>query len=133
MLVADCHHLIREGLANLLSYEPDMQVVGDASSGPDAVALYREHQPDIALMDLRMTGESAVDAIRTLLREFPDARILVLATFPEDQEIVPALRAGAKDCLLKDMPRGEMVAAIRSVYAGQRPNYYQQMRRGQSG
>lgn len=132
MLVADCHHLIREGLANLLSYEPDMQVVGDASSGPEAMDLFREHRPDIALMDLRMTGESAVDAIRTLLLEFPDARILVLATFPEDQEIMPALRAGAKDCLLKDMPRGEMVAAIRTAYAGQRLHYYQQMRRGPS-
>ncbi|MCW3051076.1 MAG: two component transcriptional regulator, LuxR family, partial [Chthonomonadales bacterium] len=115
VLVADCHHLIREGLANLLSYEPDMQVVGDAANGLEAMALFRERQPDITLMDLRMTGESAVDAIRTLVHEFPTARILVLATFPEDNEIMPALWAGAQDCLLKDMPRKEMVAVIRAI------------------
>jgi len=132
VLVADCHHLIREGLANLLSYEPDMQIVGDAADGPEAMALFRERQPDIALMDLRMTGESAVEAIRTLIHEFPTALILVLATFPEDHEIMPALRAGAKDCLLKDMPRQTMVAVIRAVYAGERPNYYQQIRLSQS-
>ena len=128
VLVADCHHLIREGLAALISHEPDMEVVGDAADGQEALELFRVQRPDVALMDLRMTGESAVEAIKTLLGEFPEACILVLATFPEDGEIVPALRAGAKDCLLKDMPRDEMADVIRAVYAGERPNYYQQVR-----
>ncbi|MCW3095124.1 MAG: two component transcriptional regulator, LuxR family [Chthonomonadaceae bacterium] len=128
VLVADCHHLIREGLATLLSHETDMLVVGNAADGPEALALFREQQPDIALMDLRMVGQSAIDAIKSLIGEFPEACILVLATFPEDDEIVPALRAGAKDCLLKDMPRDEMAEVIRAVYAGEHPGYYLQIR-----
>jgi two-component system NarL family response regulator len=128
VLVADCHHLIREGLAALVSHEQDMKVVGDAADGPEAVALFREHRPDITLLDLRMVGESAVEALQTLLAEFPKAHILVLATFPEDGEIDSALNAGACDCLLKDMPREEMMAVIRAVYAGEHPNYYLQIR-----
>jgi two-component system NarL family response regulator len=124
VLVADCHHLIREGLAAVLSYEPDMQIVGNAADADEAIALFRSHRPDIALMDLRMKGESAVEAIQTLRADFPNGCFLVLATFPEDQEIMPALQAGAVDCLLKDTPREQMVAVIRAVYAGERPNYF---------
>lgn len=124
VLVADCHDLIREGLTALLSRQPDMEVVGDASNAIEAISLFREHRPDVALMDLRMHAASAVEAIKTLRTEYPNARILVLATFPEDEEIVPALREGAIDCLLKDMPRDEMYEIIRAVYAGERPNYF---------
>lgn len=124
VLVADCHHLIREGLAALLSYQPDIQVVGDADNADQAIALFREHHPDIALMDLRMQEASAVEAIKTLLAEFPAARILVLATFPEDEEIIEALRVGAIDCLLKNMPRDKMIEVIRAVYSGERPHFF---------
>ncbi|MCW3051948.1 MAG: two component LuxR family transcriptional regulator [Chthonomonadales bacterium] len=126
VLVADCNHLIREGLATLLSYEPDIEVVGDAAGAPEAIELFREHRPDIALIDLRMNGGTAVEAIETLRTEFPDGSFLVLATFPEDWEIVPALKAGAVDCLLKDTPREQIVDVIRAVYAGERPNYFLQ-------
>ena len=124
VLVADCHHLIREGLAAILSHQPDMQVVADAKDGDEAVAMFRQVKPDIALMDLRMNKISAIEAIRTIRQEFPAARILVLATFPEDEEIAPALREGAADCLLKDMPREKMYEVIRAVHAGKRPNFY---------
>jgi two-component system NarL family response regulator len=124
VLVADCHHLIREGLKAILLRQPDMQVVGDAANADDAIAIFREHEPDVALMDLRMNGASAVEAIKTLRTEFPAATILVLPTFPEDPEIVPALQEGAVDCLLKDMPREKMYELIRVVYAGERPHYF---------
>lgn len=124
VLVADRHKLIREGLASLLSRQRDMEVVGNAANADDAIALFRECRPDIALMDLRMNEASAVEAIKTLLAEFPGARILVLATFPEDTEIFPALREGAADCLLKDMPRERMYEVIRDVYAGKKPQYF---------
>jgi len=124
VLVADCHHLIREGLATLLSYEQDLEVVGDASDGEEAITLFREHQPDVAVMDLRMHGASAVQAIETIRKEFPNARILVLATFPEDEEIFPAHQAGALGCLLKDMPRDEIGQVIRAAYTGQKLNFF---------
>ena len=124
VLVADCHHMIRECLANLLSCEPDISVVGNASNAEEAITLFREHKPDVAVMDLRMNGASAVEAIETIRTDFPNARILVLATFAEDEEIFPAHQAGALGCLLKDMPRKEIGQVIRAVYTGQKLNFF---------
>lgn len=126
MLVADCHNLIREGLAALLSRQPDIEVVAEAENGEQAIALFRKQRPDVAVVDLRMNETGAVAAIKTIRTDFPDARILVLATYPEDEEIIPALRAGAIDCLLKDTPREKMFEVIRAVFSGERPYYFLQ-------
>jgi two-component system NarL family response regulator len=130
VLLADCHHRIGEGLAALISDAPQMHPMSNAAD-PDAAiaALFRDHQPDIHLMDLRMTEESAVEAIKMFLNGIPDGHALVLATVSAKGEIAPALREGAIDCCLKDMPCEEMVHVIRTVYAEKRPNYSLQHRR----
>ena len=131
VLLADCHHQIGEGLAALISEEPEM--MSSAADPDEAIAtLFREHQPDIHLMDLLMTEESAVEMIKRLLTKGADGRTLVLATVSAKGEIVPALRKGAIDCCLKDMPREQMVHVIRTVSAGKRPNHDLQRRRPES-
>lgn len=134
VLLADCHHRIGEGLTALISEEPETHSMRHTAD-PDAAiaALFRDHQPDIHLMDLRMTEERAVEAIKMLLTEIPDGHALVLATVSAKGEIAPALREGAIDCCLKDMPHEEMVHVIRTAYAEQRPNHdLQHHRREQS-
>jgi two-component system NarL family response regulator len=130
VLLADCHHRIGKDLAALISDEPEMHSMRHTAD-PDAAiaALFRDHQPDIHLMDLRMTEESAVEAIKMLLTEIPNGHALVLATVSAKGEIAPALREGAIDCCLKDMPCEEMVHVIRTVCIGKRPSSHLQRRR----
>jgi len=120
VLSADDHPLLREGIAAIIDNEPDMVMVAQASSGRDAVRLFREHHPDVTLMDLRMPDLSGIDALTAIREDFPDARIVMLTTFDGDVEIQRALEAGARGFLLKDMPPRELVDAIRQVHAGRK-------------
>jgi len=114
----DDHHLLREGIATLINNEPDMLLVAEASDGREAILKYREHQPDVTLMDLRLPDMSGIDVMIAIRTEFPEARIIMLTTFEGDVEIQRALRAGARGYLLKSMPPKELVGVVRQVYAG---------------
>ena len=120
VLVADDHPLVREGLTAVLNRQPDMQVVAEASDGREAVALFRRHRPDVALMDLRMPHFGGVEATEMIRAEFPESRIIVLTTYGGDEDIHRALTAGARAYLLKDTSNEGLVTAIRSVHQGQR-------------
>ncbi len=118
LLIADDHPVVREGLAAMLNRRADMTVVGEASSGREAIDLFRREKPDVTLMDLRMPEIGGVEAITTLRAEFPNARFIVLTTYDGDEDIARALKAGAQAYLLKDTPRDELLDAIRAVHAG---------------
>jgi DNA-binding NarL/FixJ family response regulator len=120
VLSADDHALLREGIAAVITGQSDMVMVAQASTGREAIQLFREHRPDITLMDLRMPDISGIDAMIAILAEFPDARILMLTTFEGDVEIQRSLAAGARGYLLKNMPPKELVEAIRQVHAGRK-------------
>ena len=114
----DDHHLLREGIATLINNQPDMLLVAEASDGREAILKYREHQPDVTLMDLRLPDMSGIDVIIAIRTEFPEARIIMLTTFEGDVEIHRALRAGARGYLLKSMSPKELVEVVRQVNAG---------------
>ena len=119
--MVDDHPMIRAGLTLTISLEPDMTVVGSASTGREGLEQYRQHQPDITLMDLRMPEMGGVEAIRTIRAEFPSAKIIVLSTYQGDEDIFRALEAGAVTYLLKDTLAEKMVGIIREVAGGGRP------------
>jgi len=118
VLSADDHALLREGIAAVINAQSDMVMVAQASTGRDAIQLFREHRPDVTLMDLRMPDIGGIDALMAILAEFPAARILMLTTFEGDVEIQRSLAAGARGYLLKNMPPKDLVEAIRQVHAG---------------
>ena len=118
ILVVEDHHVVRQGLVALVKTVPDMEVVAEASDGKQAIDLFRQHSPDITIMDLRLPELSGVDAIKAIRQEFPAARIIVLTTFDGDEDIYRALQAGARGYLLKDMFGEELMDAIRTVHAG---------------
>lgn len=120
ILVADDHPVVRSGLVAVLRSETDLLTVAEAENGGQAIALYREHRPDVVLMDLRMPVTNGVAAIRTITAEDPDARILALTTYEGDADIRRALDAGARGYLLKDMLLTDVVGAIRAVCRGER-------------
>jgi two-component system NarL family response regulator len=120
IMVVDDHPIVREGFGGRIGAEADMHVVAEASSGEEAIALFRRHRPDVTLMDLRMPGMSGTDTIRAILREFPDGRFIVLTTYDGDEDIYQALRAGAQAYLLKHMLPDEILTAIRAVHSGER-------------
>jgi DNA-binding NarL/FixJ family response regulator len=120
VLSADDHPLMRSGIATLIGTQPDMQLVGEASSGREAVQLHRELNPDVTLMDLQMPDMSGVDAIIAIKSEQPDARIIVLTTYSGDVLALRALKAGAQAYVLKSMVRTEILDTIRAVHAGER-------------
>ena len=120
ILVADDHLVYRIGIRSLLSNEPGMKVVGEASDGPAAIELYRKLQPDVMLLDLRMPHLGGIGVVETIRREFPEARILVVTSYQTEEEIFRVLRAGALGYILKDMGREMLIEAIRSVQAGAR-------------
>jgi DNA-binding NarL/FixJ family response regulator len=111
---------MREGIAAVIRNEPDMLLVAEAVSGQDAIILFREHQPDITLMDLRLPDISGIEAVRAIRSEFNGARIIVLTTFDGDAEIRLALEAGAQSYMLKSMPRRDLVETIQKVHEGRR-------------
>ena len=116
----DDHPLLREGIAAIINNQPDMQVIGQAANGQDAVQEFKKHQPDVTLMDLRLPDMSGIDAMIAIRAEFPEARIILLTTFEGDVEIKRALEAGARGYLLKSMPPKELVEVIRQVHAGKK-------------
>lgn len=120
IIVIDDQAVVRQGFVSLINTVPDMAVVAEGTNGQQAVELYREHQPDIVLMDLRMPVMGGVEAIKAIKREFPAARLIVLTTFDGDEDIYRSLQAGAQGYLLKDMFFEELEDAIRTVRAGGR-------------
>jgi DNA-binding NarL/FixJ family response regulator len=120
VLVADDHPVVRAGLAAVIAEEVDLEVVAQAENGERGVALFREHRPDVVLMDLRMPIMDGVQAIRAITAEFPAARILALTTYEGDADIRRALEAGARGYLLKDMLLTDVITAIRAVRRGDR-------------
>jgi len=119
VLICDDHAVVREGLRALLSTEADMTIVGEAADGEGAVLAYRELQPDVTLLDMVMPRMDGVEAIRMIISEFPNARILVLTSFSEDEMVFPAIKSGALGYLLKDSLPDELIRAIRNVNRGE--------------
>jgi two-component system, NarL family, response regulator len=120
IMLVDDHYLVRVGLASIIALEPDMSVCAEASTGEQAIALFRTERPDVTLMDLRLSGANGTEATRAILAEFPDARIIVISTYVCDEEIYSALQAGAMAYLVKSVQREELIGAIRKAAAGQR-------------
>src|ERR1051325_295271 len=120
IMVIDDQAVVRQGFVSLINTVADMEVIAQGVNGQQAIDLYREHRPDITLMDLRMPVLGGVDAIAQIRHEFPDARIIVLTTYDGDEDIYRALQAGAQGYLLKDMFFEELEDAIRKVHAGAR-------------
>jgi DNA-binding NarL/FixJ family response regulator len=118
--LVDDHPLLRQGIAALLSDQPDLQLVGQASNGLEAIEQFRLHRPDVMLMDLQMPGMNGIDAMSAIRAEFPDARFVVLTTYTGDVQIVRALKAGARAYLLKSLLHRELLDTIRAVHAGQK-------------
>jgi DNA-binding NarL/FixJ family response regulator len=120
VLVVDDHPMVRDGIAALLEHQPDMEAVGEAADGVEAIAKFRELAPDVTLMDVQMHGMGGVEAIEAIRRLAPAARILVLTTYPGDAQAIRAMRAGAAGYLLKNCIRKDLLDAIRSVHGGRR-------------
>jgi DNA-binding NarL/FixJ family response regulator len=120
VLCVDDHSLVRKGIASILANEADMKLVAEGANGRDAVELFRKHQPDVTLMDLRMPDLDGIEATREIRREFPEAKIIALTSFDGDQDIYRALEAGVRGYLLKEMVHTEVLNAIRVVHDGRR-------------
>ena len=118
ILICDDQAVVRDGLELLLKLEKDMQVVGTAADGAEAVELAASKQPDLVLMDLKMPGTNGIEATRRIRSRFPEMRVLVLTTYDDDQWVFDAIRAGASGYLLKDTPREGILQAIRGTLAG---------------
>jgi DNA-binding NarL/FixJ family response regulator len=119
ILIADDHTVVREGLVSLVKRKPDMVVVAEATNGREAVDLWKQHQPDIALLDLRMPELDGVGVIKEIRELNPNAHIVVLTTFDGDEDIYRAIKAGAKGYLLKDTAREALMECIRRVHGGE--------------
>ena len=120
VLCVDDHPLIRKGIASILANERDMQLVGEAATGSEAVRLYRSLRPDVTLMDLRMPELDGIAATQQIRREFADARIIALTSYDGDQDIYRAIDAGVRGYLLKESVHANVLHAIRTVEAGRR-------------
>jgi DNA-binding NarL/FixJ family response regulator len=116
----DDHPLLREGIAAIIDNQPDMSMVAQAASGAEAIQLFRQHQPDVTLMDLRLPDISGIDAVVAIRAEFPEARIIMLTTFEGDVEIQRSLKAGARGYMLKSTPPKDLVEMIRHVHVGKK-------------
>jgi DNA-binding NarL/FixJ family response regulator len=120
VLCVDDHPLVRKGIASIISNEPDMQWIGEAGNGREAVEMFRRHQPDVTLMDLRMPGVDGIMATKAIREEFPDAKIIALTSFDGDQDIYRALEAGVRGYLLKEMVHTDVLNAIRLAFDDRR-------------
>ncbi len=120
ILVAEDHEIVRDGICAIVNQQPDITVVAEAEDGEQAVQLYRESQPDVVLMDLRMPKMEGTEAIAQIKSEFSEAKIVILTTYDTDEDIYRGLQAGAKGYLLKDTSSEELATAIRTVYQGKK-------------
>ena len=118
VVLADDQHLVRAGLRLAISRSADLEVVGEAATGAEAVRLVRELNPDVVLMDIRMPGMDGIEATGMIAARHPASRVLILTTFDDDENVYAALRAGASGFLVKDMAVADLVAAVRVVAAG---------------
>jgi DNA-binding NarL/FixJ family response regulator len=116
----DDHPLLREGIATLVNNQPDMVLVGEASTGTEAIQHFKQHMPDVTLLDLRLPDMSGIDVLIAIRSEFPNARIVMLTTFEGDVEVQRALQAGARGYLLNNMPPVELLDVIRQVHDGKK-------------
>lgn len=120
VLCVDDHPLVRKGVASILANEPDMQLVAEGRNGREAVDLFRLHQPDVMLLDLRMPEMDGIAAAKAICEEFSGARIIALTSYDGDQDIYRALEAGVRGYMLKEMVHTDVLRAIRTVHAGKR-------------
>ena len=120
VLSVDDHPMLREGIAAVISIESDLELVSQAAGGREAILRFREHRPDVTLMDLRMPDLNGIEALARIREEFPEARIILLTTFDVEDEFQRARDAGACGCLLKGGPPRQLTQAIREVHAGSR-------------
>ena len=120
ILAVDDHALLRKGVAALVNAEPDMELVGEAATGAEAIEKFKKYRPDITLMDLQMKGMSGIEALIAIRNDFPNARIIVLTTYLSDMQVVGALKAGARAYVLKEQVGQDLSAVIRAVHAGQK-------------
>ena len=120
ILVVDDHFMVRMGLTASLNAEPDMEVVAEAGTGEAALEAYKRHRPNVVIMDVRLPGMNGVAATAAILREFPDACILMLSTHAGEEEIYRSMQAGARGYVLKSVMREDLLRAIRDVHAGKR-------------
>ena len=120
VLAVDDHPLLREGIAAVIDGEDDIELVAEATTGQEAIELFRVHRPDVTLMDLQMPGMNGIDAITAIRSEFSSARFIVLTTYQGDVQALRALKAGASGYLLKNMLRKELLDTIRAVHAGKK-------------
>jgi NarL family two-component system response regulator LiaR len=118
ILIADDHEIFREGLSTIITQQPGMLVVAEAANGVQALELYRQHRPDVVVMDLLMPEKDGIEATSDILREFPTAHILILTSFSDMDRLIPAIRAGALGYLDKFTPPPKLIQAIREVAAG---------------
>ena len=120
VLCVDDHPLVRKGIASILANEADMELVGEANNGREAVEMFRQFKPDVVLMDLRMPELDGTSATRLIRQEVPEAKIIALTSYDGDQDIYRALEAGVRGYILKEMVHTEVVRAIRTVHSGKR-------------
>lgn len=120
VLCVDDHPLVRKGIASILANEADMELVGEANNGREAVEMFKQFKPDVVLMDLRMPDLDGTSATRMIRQEAPEARIIALTSYDGDQDIYRALEAGVRGYILKEMVHTEVVRAIRTVHSGKR-------------
>jgi DNA-binding NarL/FixJ family response regulator len=121
VLCVDDHRIVREGIGLIIARQPDMEVVGSAATGEEAVALFKRERPDVTLMDLQLPTMSGLEAIQAIRRDDADARIIVLTMYQGDEDIHRALTAGATTYLLKDTLSDDLIRFVREVHSGRRP------------
>src|SRR5687767_15101658 len=120
LLIVDDHFVVRIGLSSALNLEPDMEVVAEARSGGEAVSLYRQHKPDVVVMDYQIPELNGAEATAAIRAESPDARVIVLSVFKGEEDVHRAVQAGASGYLPKSSEPGELMAAIRTIHGGGR-------------
>lgn len=120
LLLVDDHSIVLFGLKAIFRFEPEIEIIDTAENGPEAIQHFREHRPDVVLMDLKMPGMDGIETARAILAEFPEARILILTTFECEEDIHRALQAGVAGYVLKELKRAELTQAIRTVFSGER-------------
>lgn len=125
ILIADDHFLVRIGLLTSLQMDPDLKIIAEASTGGQALELYRQHLPDVVLMDLRLPDLSGIEVTSRLRKEFPEAKVIIISSYDGEEDIYRSFQAGARAYLLKDVLGEELFRAIKTVHSGEqyRPDY----------